>query len=146
MQFLRVHIIVCVSVPSKNFSTHSLCIRGETAAAVAGITPSLTQELGQWYITFSCFCFDENVFGVKLKYLLMETFKGENFRKFRRFVAICESFSIKFGGVVSFGTAKASNPRNHSLQKSHFSPIRESFLSRKFPANDVMSCEIQTLL
>ena len=110
MQFLRVHIILCVSVPSKNFSTHSLCIRGETAAAVAGITPSLTQELGQWYITFSCFCFDENVFGVKLKYLLMETFEGENFRKFHRFVAICESFLHKIWscGVLWHGKSEQS--------------------------------------
>ena len=38
-------------------------------------------------------------------------------------------FSTKLGGVVSFGIAKASNPR-----KSYFSPIRESFLPRKFPA------------
>ena len=43
-------------------------------------------------------------------------------------------FSTKFGGVVSFGTAKASNPRKFSPRKSHFSPISETFLPRKFSA------------
>ena len=43
-------------------------------------------------------------------------------------------FSAKFGAVVSFGTVKASNPRKFSLRKSYFSPIRESFLPRKFTA------------
>ena len=43
-------------------------------------------------------------------------------------------FSVKFGGVVSFSTARASNPRKFSPQKSYFSPIRESFLPGKFPA------------
>ena len=32
-----------------------------------------------------------------------ETFEGENFCKFRGFVAIHESFLCKIGGVVSFG-------------------------------------------
>ena len=36
-------------------------------------------------------------------------------------------FSVKFGGVVSFGTAQATNPRKFSLQKIVISPIRESF-------------------
>ena len=31
------------------------------------------------------------------------TFKGGNFSKFRGFMAICESFSMKFGGMASFG-------------------------------------------
>ena len=39
-------------------------------------------------------------------------------------------FSAKSGGVASFGAAQASNPRKFS----YFSPIRESFLPRKFPA------------
>ena len=43
-------------------------------------------------------------------------------------------FSIKFGAVASFGSAKVSNPQKFSLQKSYFSPIHESFLPRKFPA------------
>ena len=37
--------------------------------------------------------------------------------------------SVKCGGVASFGTAQASNPRKFSLRKS---PIYESFLPRKF--------------
>ena len=41
-------------------------------------------------------------------------------------------FSAKFGGVVSFGAAKVSNPRKFSPQKSYFSPIRESFLPPNF--------------
>ena len=43
-------------------------------------------------------------------------------------------FSTKFGGVVFFGMAKASNPRMFSLRKSHFSPTSETFLPRKFSA------------
>ena len=42
-------------------------------------------------------------------------------------------FSAKFGGVASFGAAKASNPWKFSLQKLYFSPIHQSLLSRKFP-------------
>ena len=42
--------------------------------------------------------------------------------------------SVKFGGVASVRTAKASNPRKFFSAKSYFSPIRESFLPRKFPA------------
>ena len=63
-----------------------------------------------------------------------ETFEGENFREFRGFVAICKSFLRKIWGVASFGTAKESNPRKFSPWKLYFSPIRESFLSQKFPA------------
>ena len=43
-------------------------------------------------------------------------------------------FSAKIGGVASLGVAKASNPRKFSPLKLYFSPIRESFLPRKFPA------------
>ena len=43
-------------------------------------------------------------------------------------------FSTKFGGVVSFCVAQASNLWNFSPQKLSFSPICESFLPRKFPA------------
>ena len=35
--------------------------------------------------------------------------------------------STKFGSVVSFGTAKVSNPWNFYPQKLYFSPIHESF-------------------
>ena len=52
---------------------------------------------------------------------IAETFEGENFRKFRGFLAIRKSFSAKFGGVASFSTAKARNPRKFSPQKMYFS-------------------------
>ena len=42
-------------------------------------------------------------------------------------------FSAKLGDVVFFGTAKASNLRRFSTQKSYFAPICGSFLPRKFP-------------
>lgn len=50
------------------------------------------------------------------------TFKGGNFSKFRGFMAICESFSMKFGGMASFGgtiggTSKQSTNVLSSLQK-----------------------------
>ena len=48
--------------------------------------------------------------------------------------AVLWLFSAKFGGVPSFGMAKASNPRKFSPCKSYFSPIHKSFLLRKFSA------------
>ena len=42
-------------------------------------------------------------------------------------------FSAKFGGMAFFGAGQASNLRKFSLGKTYFSPIRESFLPRKFP-------------
>ena len=63
-----------------------------------------------------------------------ETFKGKDFHKFHGFVAVCESFFPKFGGMASFGTAKASNLQKFSSRKLYFSSIRESFLSWKFPS------------
>ena len=51
--------------------------------------------------------------------------------KFREFVAICESFSVKFGDLALFGSP-ASNTRKFSLRKSYFPPVCESFLPRKF--------------
>ena len=63
-----------------------------------------------------------------------ETFESENFRKFRGFVAIRKGFLHKIWGCGTFGAAKASNLRKFSPRKSYFSPIRESFLPRKFPA------------
>ena len=67
-------------------------------------------------------------------YRIAETFEGENFREFRGFVAIHESFLREIWGMVSFGAAKASNPWKFSLWKTYFSPIHESFLPQKFPA------------
>jgi len=49
-------------------------------------------------------------------------------------VATSKVFSAKFRGVVSFGMAQASNPQKFFPQKLYFSPIRESFLPRMFPA------------
>ena len=43
-------------------------------------------------------------------------------------------FFAKFGSVVSFGTAQASNPRTFFSWISSFSPICESFLPQKYPA------------
>ena len=43
-------------------------------------------------------------------------------------------FSVKFGGVVSFDTARAAKPQKFSPPKSYFSPNRKSFLPQKFPA------------
>ena len=40
--------IIAVRENPKHFSTHSLRIGGRTAAAAAGITPSIIQELGRW--------------------------------------------------------------------------------------------------
>ena len=59
-------------------------------------------------------------------------FEGENFNKFCNLWSLVKVFSTKFGGVASFGTAKASNPRTFSLRKSYFSPIHESFLPPTF--------------
>ena len=38
-------------------------------------------------------------------------------------------FSVKFGGVASFGTVKASNLRKFSLRKSYF----HQFVCKSFP-------------
>ena len=42
--------------------------------------------------------------------VLRETFEGENFRVFRRFVAIRKSFLREIWGVAFFGATQASNP------------------------------------
>ena len=62
-----------------------------------------------------------------------KTFEGENFREFRGFGAIRESFLHEILGVASFATAKASNPRKFS-PRSYFHQLRESCISRNFPA------------
>ena len=49
-------------------------------------------------------------------------------------------FSMKFGSVVFFGTAKTSNPEKFSSQKSYFSPTHECFLPRKFHAIRYPQC------
>ena len=67
-----------------------------------------------------------------------ETFEGENFRKFRGFVAIHESFLCDIWDVAFFGAAKASNPRNIFSTKIVFFTN-----SRKFSPSKV-SCYIRT--
>ena len=64
--------------------------------------------------------------------------------------------STKFGGMVSFGVAKASNLQKFSPRKSYFSPIRESFLRenhifhhnylRKFSPSKVSRCMINCFM
>ena len=61
-----------------------------------------------------------------------ESFEGEKFCAIRAKVS-----PQNLGGVASFCAAKASNPRKFSPRKSYFSPICESFLPRKFPAQAV---------
>ena len=41
-------------------------------------------------------------------------------------------FSVKFGGVASFGTAQASDQRRFSLRKLYFSPIHKVFSLESF--------------
>ena len=72
-------------------------------------------------------------------YCIAGNFEGENFRKFYGFVAIHESFLAKFGGMTSFGAAQVSNLQKFSPRKSYFSPIRESYLPRKFPLYGIVS-------
>ena len=57
-----------------------------------------------------------------------------NFHEFCGFVAIYKSFFHENWDIASFGTAKMSNLRTFSPQKSYFSQIRKSFLPWKFPA------------
>ena len=70
----------------------------------------------------------------------MENFPGRKLlreKTFTNFVVLwlfVKVFSTKFGGVVSFCVAQASNLWNFSPQKLSFSPICESFLPQKFPA------------
>ena len=66
---------------------------------------------------------------IKRKFLREKTFV--NFAVLWLFANV---FSVKCGGMASFGAAKASNPQKFSPQTLYFSPIRESFLPQKFPA------------
>ena len=42
-------------------------------------------------------------------------------------------FSVKFGGVASFGAAKASNPQKFSPQKLYFHQSVKVFSLKSFP-------------
>ena len=55
---------------------------------------------------------------------------------------------VKFGGMASFGTAKASNPRKFSPQKLYFLPIRKSFLpqqKKSLPLYDKQNNKLHTM-
>ena len=70
----------------------------------------------------------------KLQYHIPYSGKLSREKTFANFVVLwlfAKVFSVKFGGVVSFGTAQASNPQKFSPRKS---PSYESFLPRKFSA------------
>ena len=45
---------------------------------------------------------------------------------------LVKAISMKFGGVTSFGMAKANNPWRFSLRKPYFSPICKRFLPQSF--------------
>ena len=55
-----------------------------------------------------------------------ETFEGENFREFAVLWPFVKVFSAKFGGVASFGAARASNLRT-------FSPLKVSLYHKGGP-------------
>ena len=57
-------------------------------------------------------------------------------KTFANFVVLCQCakvFSMKFGGVVFFGTAKASNPQKFSRRKSIFHQSVKVFSLESFP-------------
>ena len=58
---------------------------------------------------------------------------AKNFREFRSFVAIRESFLCEIWGVASFGVAKASNPWKFSSQRSYFHQFAKVFSLESLP-------------
>ena len=67
---------------------------------------------------------------------ILGNFPGRKLSQISQFcgwLLILQVFSMKFGGMASFGVAKASNMCKSSLRKSYFSPICGSFLPQKFP-------------
>ena len=64
-----------------------------------------------------------------VNYCIGEKLQG---RKFRSCVAICESFLRKIG-VVSFSTARASNPQKFSPRKLYFHQFTKVFSLESFP-------------
>ena len=60
-------------------------------------------------------------------------FERENLHKFQGLASICESFSVNFGGVVSFWEHKWAI-RDSFLCKIRIPPICKSFFPQKFPA------------
>ena len=57
--------------------------------------------------------------------------REKTFANFMVLWLFAKVFSAKFGGVVSFSTARASSPQKFCLQKSYFSPICEKFSPSK---------------
>ena len=71
----------------------------------------------------------------------MGNFRGRKLL-YRSFVAIHKSiFFMKFGDVVSFGMAKASNLQNFLCENCIFHQFAKVFLPRKFPAIRYKFCE-----
>ena len=69
-------------------------------------------------------------------YCIARNFKGENFREFRSFVAIRESFLCKIWG---HGLLWHSTSEQFSLRKSYFSQTVKSFLPWNFPTFTTIS-------
>ena len=61
-------------------------------------------------------------------------FRGRKLSQILKFCGYSRKFSLQNLGVWHLWCCKTSNLRMFSPRKSYFSPIRESFLSRKFPA------------
>ena len=71
---------------------------------------------------------------MQLLYLWYSNYRiAENFREFRGFVAIHESFLHDIWGVASFGAGKASNPQKFSPRKSYFHQFAKVFSLESFP-------------
>ena len=91
-------------------------------------------------INFLCFFLHKKVWlpkGQTHYELILYSGKLSREKTFANFAVLwlfVKVFSVKFGGVASFGTVKANNPQKFSPRKSDFSPIHKNFLPRKFPA------------
>ena len=75
-------------------------------------------------------------------------------KTFMNFVVLwlfAEVFSVKFGGVASFGVAKVSNWQKLSPWKSYFSPIAKVFSLESFPLyiiplSNLVVCSLDSLV
>ena len=74
-------------------------------------------------LPFFCICYTG-----RDGYRIVGNFRGRRPRILQFFWLFTKVFSVKFGGVASFGAAQATNPQTFSPQKSFFSPIHKSFL------------------
>ena len=67
-------------------------------------------------------------------YCIAENFWGEKtLANFAVLWLFAKVFSAKFGGMVSFGTAWASNPQKFSPRKSYFHQFAQVFSLESFP-------------